>query len=141
MVFDPIVDAALIGLVGVIVGIGGYALQNWQIKKAERERNEYVAKREKYEKWIKTISEGWIQRARTRKPVSDDLALAMNEVNNMLMLYGSDDVVNAVVNLWRTKRTEAEKVPMQFQEIILAMRKDLISTKLKVADVEFLKIM
>jgi hypothetical protein len=33
MLFDPTVDAALIGLVRVTVGIGRYALQNWQIKK------------------------------------------------------------------------------------------------------------
>jgi hypothetical protein len=141
MVFDPLVDAALIGFLGVVAGIFGYAFQNWQIKKKERERAEYVAKREKYEEWIKTFVDGFFQRTTTGKPISNDLVLTMNEANNMLMLYGSDNVVKAVVNLWKTwSQREPEGVRTLIQEIILAMRKDLVSTDLTVTDVEFLRV-
>ena len=141
MLFDPVVDAALIGFIGVVVGIGGYALQNWQIKKAERERAEYVIKRERYEKWIKTLVEAWYKRKKTGEPTSFEEVLAVNEANNMLLIYASDDVVNAVVDLWRTDhKKESGKALEQVQKIILAMRKDLVKTNLKEADLEFLKI-
>ena len=139
--FEPIVDAALIGLVGVIVGIGGYALQNWQIKKAERERSEYVTKREKYEIWIKKFANSWYQQKITGKSTSE-LDSAINEVSNMLLLYGSDPVVNALVKLFKPSSSESEKANMNrlLNEVILAMRKDLISTNLKVDDFKFLTI-
>ena len=133
--FDPIVDAALIGLIGVVVGIGGYAIQNWQIKKSERERNEYVAKRERYEEWMKTFIEGDTYVALKGNEIPYDLRVAMLRANTLLMLYASDEVIRKVLNVWKGKATD--RIPMQ--ETIIAMRKDLVSTDLSVADVYYFK--
>jgi len=141
MALDPIVESAIIGLIGVFVGIGGYAFQNWQVKKAERERAEYVIKRKKYEEWTKTFVDGWYHRTRTNTPIPDDLVLKINEANNMLMLYGSDDVVKAVINVWSSgPEPEAGKLLTLIQKVLLDMRKDLVKTGLNVADLQFLRV-
>jgi hypothetical protein len=56
------------------------------------------------------------------------------------MLYGSGDEVKAFINLWKTSaQAEPVKLMTHIWEIILAMRKDLVSTSLTVTDVEFLR--
>jgi hypothetical protein len=141
MVFDPIVDASIIGLIGVVVGIGGYALQNWQIKKAERERIEYTAKRDRYEKWINAFVRGFYDREGESKKITQDTHKELGHANNLLLLYGSDAVVKAIRKLWMTSKEDGtDKISLRMQEVIIAMRKDLVETELNVDDIKFLKL-
>jgi len=135
---DPIVDAALIGLVGVFVGIGGYALQNWQVKKADRERAEFVSKRERYEEWIRTVVHAFHIVQTKKEPTPLELKEKLDVANNMLSLYGSDDVVKLLHQLW-TPNLEGDKTKELIQKTLLAMRKDLVTTGLDASDVELLR--
>jgi hypothetical protein len=50
---DPVITSAIIGLAGVI---GGYAIQNYFSRKADRELERFKLKREKYEDLLKQIA-------------------------------------------------------------------------------------
>lgn len=139
MVFDPLVESAIIGLIGVVIGIGGYSLQNWQVKKAERERAEYVIKRDKYESWIKC----WVEArflSGQKKEVPNELGKAMDEVNGMLLLYGSDDVIKSVRAFWENPDATSNELFAKSQKIILAMRKDIKDTNLGEEDMKLIRV-
>lgn len=139
LVFDPLVDSALIGLVGVVVGIGGYAVQNWLIKKRERERSEFVIKREKYEQWLKVLLAPLHTKDEERVLAIKTGAREFREVCNLILLYGSDDVVKALCDFWKvSKRLEGTTMLNAFRKLVIAMRKDLVKTSLSDSDIEFL---
>jgi hypothetical protein len=144
LVFDPLIDSALIGVAGVAIGIFGYAFQNWLVKKAEREKAEDDAKRAKYEMWITTFVRGFFETEGEQEKPTKNVTNEMNQANNLIMLYGSDVVVKTVCKLWTTPLEDTpegyKKRKTQMQEIILAMRKDLVHTDLNVVDIEFLKV-
>jgi hypothetical protein len=129
LALDPIVLSALIGLLGIIVGVGGYALQNWQVKKARRERDELVIRREKYEGWIKVMVKGFHTVQTKKEPTSMDYKREFDEANNVLLLYGSDEVVKALQRFTLTGQNDSPlEVPLQ--KLLLTMRKDILDTNL-----------
>jgi hypothetical protein len=141
LVFDPLVDSAIIGVIGVAIGIGGYAFQNWQVKKAERERAEFVAKRKMYNFWLKTWIHGFHLVQTRGESASDELKEKIDKANNMLLLYGSDNVVKALQEHFSDNNKKGDKESAQWlQKIILAMRKDLMgSTKLDESSMQLLR--
>jgi uncharacterized protein YgfB (UPF0149 family) len=139
LVFDPIVDSAIIGVIGVVIGIGGYAFQNWQVKKAERERAEFVIKRERYDEWIKTMIHGFHVVQTRKESTSIEFKEELDKANNMLLLYGSDDVVKALHEYYTVDENNGKALTRALQKIILAMRKDLIDTSLGESYMELLR--
>ena len=140
MVFDPLVDSALIGLAGVVVGIGGYAVQNWLIKKKDRERAEFVIKRKKYEQWLKVLLAPLYTKDEERVLALKTGAREFREVCNLILLYGSDEVVRALCDFWKvSKKPEGDTIVNAFRKLVIAMRKDLlVKTSLSDSDIEFL---
>ena len=136
MAIDSLVISALIGLAGIVVGIGGYALQNWFIKKREREAAEFVIKREKYEHLTKVLLEPLY----ADEEIVSKMATAFNVVTNQILLYGSDEVVRALSNFWNVakKNPGTPLVLDAHKEFVLAMRKDLVKTNLTASEIELL---
>jgi hypothetical protein len=119
MDLDPIVASAIIGFPGVVVGIGGYAFQDYYVKKSERETREYRIRRRRYDDFVKTITEGYhIVQTRNEK-ISPEFEKRMDEVTNVLYLHASSDVIRAL------KVLQDNWGPRQFQNLILATRNDL----------------
>lgn len=138
--FDPLVDSAIIGVIGIIVSVFGYAFQNWQVKKAERERAEDVIKREKYEEWIKTMVNGLHIGITRKEKVPMEFLEKLDEANNMIELYGSDEVVKAVMTFWKGAQENNVDLAQILKQIVLAMRKDLVDTSLGESDVALLRV-
>ena len=59
-------------------------------------------------------------------------------MNNLILLYGSDEVVRALHVFWKAALNPQEKIVDSFKNIVLTMRKDLIKTGLNITDIEFL---
>lgn len=125
MLSEPIVISALIGLVGVIIGVSGYALQNWFVKRRDIDNREYTLKRERYENFLKIFHQG-INQVQNGKKTTPEFRNIMSDATNVLWLYASDEVLTAVHSCLSSSG-EKEK----FQSLIYAMRKDLTKTKLK----------
>jgi hypothetical protein len=134
MCLDSVVISAIIGFFSVIVGIGGYALQNAWIKNREREKREYVIRRRYYEELVKKITYG-IHTVQTKKEqTTPEFKEQLDEATNVLWLYASDDVLKALNAYFSSGETG------QFQNLILAMRKDLkIETNLQASEIEWFR--
>ena len=131
---DSIVTSAIIGLIGVIVGVGGYALQNWLVKKREREARLYILKRRRYEKLVKKITYG-IHIVQTKaEHTTPEFKEQLDEAINTLWLYGSDNVLKAL-NAYISSGGKTK----EFRDLILAMRKDLIETNLSASEIEWFR--
>jgi len=137
LVLDPVVVSAIIAFLGaglsVGIGIWGYIFQ----KNAERERAELVVKRDKYNEWLGILTKGLHVVQTKRESTSEEFKEKMDIANNMLLLYGSDDVVKALqesIDMAIKGKTEG------FQKIVLAMRKDLLrATNLEETDMQLLR--
>jgi hypothetical protein len=134
---DPVVASALIAFGGAVlsvgIGIWGYIYQ----KNVERENAELVVKRRKYNEWLEILTEG-LHIVKTKKEsTTEKFKEKMDIANNMLLLYGSDDVVKA---LQESVDMAINGKPAGFQRIVLAMRKDLLrTTNLKETDMQLLR--
>jgi len=131
---DPLVASAIIGFLGVAVGIGGYALQNSWINKRQREGREHNLKRQRYEEFMRKMAYG-IHFVQTRgEKTTLDFKAQLDEVANMLWLYASDEVLMA---LGTYLSSEGSK---NLSDLILAMRKDLkIKTKLNASKIQWFR--
>lgn len=134
LVIDPLIISSIIGLIGVIIGIGGYAIQNWQVTKREIETKLFLLKRERYEKLIKNIGEGIHTVQTEKKSTSIEYKKEFIESMNILYLYGSDEILKKL----KLYLDEPGK-KVNFQQLILAIRKDLQNTDLNYSDIEWFR--
>lgn len=136
MCLDSIVVSAIIGFLGIIVGIGTYALQNSWIKDREREKREYVVKRERYEEFLRMLAHG-IHLVRTKgEKTTLEFKARVEEVTNMLWLYASDEVLRALNEVFFSP-SETRSL----NKLILAMRKDLeIKTNLGASEIQWISV-
>jgi len=119
MCLDSIVISAIIGFFSVMVGISGYAFQNYYVKSREREKREYRIRRRRYEELVKMPAEiCHITQTRNEK-TSLDLKKQMDEVTNRLHLYASGDVIRSL------KVFVAKNEDEEFRNLIFALGKDL----------------
>ena len=134
MCLDPIVTGAIIGFLGVVVGIGGYALQNSWIKGREREKREHILKRERYEEFIRKMAHA-IHIVQTKgEKTTPEFKAQLDEVTNMLWLYASDEVLEALNAYLSSGGTTS------LNDLVLAMRKDLkIETNLSASEIEWFR--
>lgn len=135
MVLDSVVVSAIIGFLGAVISVGigiyGYVIQ----KNAERERAEFVAKREKYNEWLTSMTKGLHLVQTKGESTSNEFKEKMDIANNMLLLYGSDDVVRALQEFFANYGDKGA-----LRKIVLAMRKDLlIATSVKETDLQLLR--
>jgi hypothetical protein len=119
MWLDSVEISAIIGFLSVVAGISGYSVQNYYIKRGEKETREYQARRRQYEKFVKMIIDG-IHIVQTRKgKTSLNFKKQLDEVTNPLYLYASGDVIRALKAYFANSELE------QFQKLIFAMRNDI----------------
>jgi uncharacterized protein YjgD (DUF1641 family) len=138
MSVDPLVTSAIIGFFGVVVGIGGYAFQNWSIKKNERERREFMIKRKKYENLVKLMVQGVHVVLTKKQRTSIEYKEQIDEATNLLWLYASDEVLRALKSYFASDLDliSSTALEMAYRNLILAMRNDLnIKTNLAVSDI------
>lgn len=131
---DPFVTGAIIGFFGVVVGIGGYALQNSWINKRQREKREHNLKRQRYEEFVRKMAYG-IHIVQTKgEKTTLDFKAELDEVTNMLWLYASDEVLRALDTYLSSEGSK------NLSDLILAMRKDLkIKTKLNASEIQWFR--
>ena len=134
MCLDSIVTSAIIGLFGIIVGVCGYALQNWLIKKRERETQLFILKRERYEELVRKITHGIHIVKSKGERTTPDFKEKLDEAINVLWLYGSDNVLKAL-NAWLSSSDGKS----EFRKLILTMRKELIETNLSASEIEWFR--
>ncbi len=134
MSVDPIITSAIIGLAGVI---GGYAVQNYFSRKADREMERFKLKREKYDDLMKQIVTE-IHLVQTKGgSTSDELKEKMDMVSNTLWLYASDDVMRYLTGYLGGATDKGADI--SFRKLIWAMRKDLMNTKIAEAEVTWFR--
>ena len=138
MSVDPLVTSAVIGFFGVVVGIGGYAFQNWSIKKNERERREFMIKRKKYENLVKLMVHGThvVQTKKQSTPI--EFKEQLDQATNLLWLYASDEVLKALRSLFTSdvENIDAASLEKAYNSLLLAMRNDLkIRTSLGISEI------
>ncbi len=134
MSLDPVVTSAIIGLAGVI---GGYAVQNYFSRRADREIERFKLKREKYDDLVKQIATEIHLVQTSGGSTPDELKESMDMVSNTLWLYASDDVMRYLTG-YLGAATDKD-VNTSFRKLIYAMRKDLMNTKMTESEVTWFR--
>ena len=109
-------------------------MQNWLVKKREIDTKLYILKRQRYEELVKKLSHGFHIVQTRGESTTLDFKKELDEATNILWLYGSDNVLKAL-NAYFTSSGKTE----QFQNLIFAMRKDLIKTGLTSSEIEWFR--
>jgi hypothetical protein len=138
MSLDPLVTSAIIGFFGVVVGIGGYAFQNWSIKKNERERREFMIKRKKYENLMKLMVRGSHVVLTKKQKTTIEYKEQFDEATNLLWLYASDEVLRALKAYFASDLNliSSTELEIAYRNLFLAMRNDLkIKTSFSASDI------
>jgi hypothetical protein len=135
MDIDPTAIVAIIGLVGTAIL---YVLQNWFTKNREMELKLYTLKVKHYEQFIKKLSEGFQTVQAEGKSTTPEFKKELDELINILWLYGSDDTLRALNAFLSSSNDENEQAKEKLQKLIYFMRKDLFKkTTLKISDIEW----
>ncbi len=133
-IVDPAIISAIIGLAGVI---GGYAVQNYYSRKADREIERFKLKKEKYENLVELLAKQ-IHLIQTMGGKSTPKTKEkMDIILNTLWLHGSDELMRYLNSFLSGEGIK--KNPDWLNKVLWAMRKDLIPTKMKESEVAWFR--
>jgi hypothetical protein len=133
-IVDPVITSAIIGLAGVI---GGYAVQNYYSRKADREIEQFKLKKEKYENLVELLARQIHLIQTMGGKSSPETHEKMDVILNTLWLYGSDELMRYLNTFLDSEGIK--KNPNWLKKVLWAMRKDLMSTKMKESEVSWFR--
>lgn len=125
-------DQSTVLIFVALIGVAGYAVQNWVIKWREFNRRGYIRKEQRYANFVRMLATILSPRT-SREGIPDDVKEKLNQEIYLMQLYAPDNVVRAM-DKWVTTMNPAvpeDERRSVSQVLLLLMRKDLRKTELE----------
>lgn len=134
-------DQNTVLIVVALIGVAGYAAQNWLIKWRELQKREYARKEQRYANFVRLLAKMLSPRILREKKVPEEIKEKLNQEVFLLQLYAPDNVVramdkwvNALSSALRSAVSEDE-LRNALRNLLISMRKDLRKTELKKSEI------
>ena len=134
-------DQNTVLIVVALIGVAGYAAQNWLIKWRELQKREYARKEQRYANFVRLLATMLSPRILREKKVPEEIKEKLNQEVFLLQLYAPDNVVramdkwvNALSSALRSAVSEDE-LRNALRNLLISMRKDLRKTELKKSEI------